>query len=42
VDIKSFSDVVTEVVKEVETSAATATVEIVDPQPSGRQDKASP
>jgi hypothetical protein len=42
VDIKSFSDVVTEVVKEVETSSATAAVEIVDPQPSGRQDKASP
>jgi hypothetical protein len=39
VDIDSLSDVVAEVVKEVETSAA---VETVDPQPSGRQDEASP
>jgi hypothetical protein len=42
VDIESFSNVVTEVVKEVETSAATAAVEVVDPQPSSRQDEASP
>jgi hypothetical protein len=40
VDIGSFSDVVAEVVKEVETSVAA--VETVDPQPIGRQDEASP
>jgi hypothetical protein len=40
VDIDSFSDVVAEVVKEVETPAAA--VETVDPQPVGRQDEASP
>jgi hypothetical protein len=39
-DIDSFSDVVVEVVKEVETPAAA--VETVDPQPVGRQDEASP
>jgi hypothetical protein len=37
-DIDSLSDVVAEVVKEVETSVA---VEIVDPQPSSHQDEAS-
>jgi hypothetical protein len=42
VDIDSFSDVVTEVVKEVETSATVAAVEIIDPQHSGHQDEASP
>jgi hypothetical protein len=42
VDIDSFSDVVAEVVKEVETSATAASVETVDPQPVGRQDEASP
>jgi hypothetical protein len=42
VDIESFSDAVIEVVMEIETSAAAAAVEIVDPQPSGRQDEASP
>jgi hypothetical protein len=42
VDIYSYLDVVTEVVKEVETSAVAATVEIVDPQLSSRQDEASP
>jgi hypothetical protein len=40
VDIDSFSDVVAEVVKEVETSVAA--VETVDPQPIGCQDEASP
>jgi hypothetical protein len=40
VDIDSFSDVVSEVVKEVETYAAAA--ETVDPQPIGRQDEATP
>jgi hypothetical protein len=33
VDIDSFSDVVVEVVKEVETSVAAAAVETVDPHP---------
>jgi hypothetical protein len=40
VDIDSFLDVVAEVAKEVETSAAA--VETADPQPLNRQDKASP
>jgi hypothetical protein len=40
VDIDSFSDVVAEVVKKVETSAAV--VETADPQPVSRQDEASP
>jgi hypothetical protein len=31
-----FSDVVSKVVKEVETTVASAAVEIVDPQPLGR------
>jgi hypothetical protein len=42
VDIENFSDVVAEVHKEVTTSVATAAVGVVDPQPSGRQDEASP
>jgi hypothetical protein len=37
-----FSDVIAEVVKEVETSTAAAAVEIVDPQPLGCQDESSP
>jgi hypothetical protein len=40
VDIDSFSDVVAEVAKEVETSAAA--VETANPQPLNRQDEASP
>jgi hypothetical protein len=40
VDIDSFSDVVAEVTKEAETSAAA--VETADPQPVIRQDEASP
>jgi hypothetical protein len=43
VDIDSLSYVVAEVVKGIETSAAAAAaIETVDPQPSGRQDEASP
>jgi hypothetical protein len=42
VDIDSLEDVVTEVVKEVGTSSAAAAVGTVGPQPSGRQDVASP
>jgi hypothetical protein len=42
VDINSFSDVVAEVVKEVETFAVAAAVKVVDPQPIGCQDEASP
>jgi hypothetical protein len=40
VDIDSFSDVVAEVAKEAETSAAA--IEIADPQSVSRQDEASP
>jgi hypothetical protein len=42
VDVETFSDVVAEVPKEVTTSVAAAAVGVVDPQPPGRQDEASP
>jgi hypothetical protein len=41
VDVETFSDDAVEVQKEVTVPAASA-VEVVDPQPSGPQDKASP
>jgi hypothetical protein len=42
VDVETFSYTIVEVQKEVMTSAAATAIGIVDPQPSGRQDKASP
>jgi hypothetical protein len=41
-DVETFSDVVAKVQKEVTTSVATAAVGVADPQPSSRQDEASP
>jgi uncharacterized protein YktA (UPF0223 family) len=42
VDVETFSDAVAEVQKEVTTSVAAAAVGVADPQPSSRQDEASP
>jgi hypothetical protein len=42
VDVETFSDAVAEVQKEVTTSVAASAVGVVDPQPSVRQDEASP
>jgi hypothetical protein len=42
VDLETFSDDIAEVQKEVTTSVATAIIGVVDPQPSGDQDEASP
>jgi hypothetical protein len=41
-DVETFSDDIAEVQKEVMTSVAAAAVGVVDPQPSGRKDEASP
>jgi hypothetical protein len=42
VDVETFSDGIFEVQKEVTTSVAAAAVGAADPQPSGREDEASP